>query len=601
MRIPKLAYNHLALALAAALVTPFPATAGTPGEDKPHVATVRASSLPLASAEEAVLTRQFDLGTPVVLHMDARSPDDLAHVTALFGIAPTEGDVILWKDRGAVQVFARSPDSGADLSDLLHATVAAEAKAAEKASSFGAQIASLAAQDESAAQALPPARHFDVNIVDATGEISGVTGIDIVRSRTLSSDFKMVTVTSKATIKTADNGILDGSRTGKNLWAAYLPLEYRLRHSVTAGDQEVTYLDHFPVTDGRTEFTQNDTEIRGFTVGGSTGSEISQSGKADETLAAKLPFNVSLGYEHKWQSSLTTTFNDYSVQAFPSAPSTVTWKALIAPKLEHVLVKRWGADMPQLSEERMTPMMRAATFEAMSYWKIPGDHRGLANVMVTAGYDLDRKEWWWKRANIEHARTRVPREVAMDFVIDLTDPYLSAEITVLIRSETGSGACLRDNGGVVDLVACQSTDRSQMWGLDNASRYVNRGSGRCLTAQPATTFVVTEDCRNITFEKQWRWFADRLHSFADPRRYRLYAEGSQVRLAAPGRFPDFPANPHADALEPWTSYPAAPRPGVDHIRGPAGTRIEQVNESYATFPAVTADQRWHIEVLRQGL
>jgi hypothetical protein len=280
----------------------------------------------------------------------------------------------------------------------------------------------------------------------------------------------------------------------------------------------------------------------------------------------------------------------------------VTWKALIAPKLENVLVKRWGADMPLLNEDRMTPMMRAMTFEAMSYWKVPGMYAGLANVTITAGYKLDRKKWWWNRTQVKHSRDSVSRDVALDFVIDLTDPYLSAEITVLIRSATGSGACLRDHGGVVDLAACRATDRSQMWGLDAASHYVNRGSGRCLAAQPATNSVVTESCENVTYEKQWQWRADRLHSMIDHGRYRLYVEGGQVRYAAPAaRFPDFPVNPYANALEPWTNYPSAPRPGIDHIMGPAGSRTLDVGEQYATFPRVSDDQRWRIEVLRQGL
>jgi hypothetical protein len=222
-------------------------------------------------------------------------------------------------------------------------------------------------------------------------------------------------------------------------------------------------------------------------------------------------------------------------------------------------------------------------------------------VTVSAGYDLDKKKWWWKRADIASSQERVPREVMMDFVIDLTDPYLSAEITVLIRSATGSGACLRDNHGVVGLAACQATDRSQMWGLDQASRYVNRGSGRCLTAQPVTRSVVTESCANITFEKQWQWRADRLHSLADHSRHRLYVAGGQVHVAMKGQFPDFPANFSSPALEPWTNYPAAPRQGIDLVVGSAGSRPVEVGPEYAGTPAVSDDQRWHIEVLRQGL
>ena len=635
MKMPAFSSNRLALAVVAALATSSPASgnatdaltavvafgshtdprshhgmpsaatdiptvrpsdiAGLAPESSRHLlAMVDATSLPLAAKEEATLARLFAQGSPVLLHMDSRTPEDLARVTALFGIAPRSGDMIVRHDGDDVEVFGASAQGGADASSLLDALAGADQSARLQS------LSSVEADEVSVAAALP-ARRYRHNLVDEKGEVTGVTIIDIVRSRTVSSDFKLVTVTSKASVTPADTGVSDGSVTGKNAWTANLPLEYRLRHTVTAEDAEVTHVDYFPVTDGRTSYTQTDTEARKFSVGGETGAEVSPSGNADENLAAKLPFKLSVGYEYSWQSSLTTSYQDYSILAIPGTAGSVTWKALLSPKLKNVLVKRWGADLPVLTEEKMTPMMRSATFEALSSWQIPGSYEGLANVTITAGYDLDRKKWWWDRAQLEHAQERAPRDVVLDYVVRLDDPYLSAEITVLIRSATGSGACLRDNGGVVDLAPCQATQRHQMWGLDGASRYVNRGSGRCLSAQPATRSVITESCENITFEKQWQWRADRLHSLIDHTRYRLYVAGGQVHVAPKGRFWDFPANFSSPALDPWTNYPAAPRQGVDLIVGKAGTRPIEVGPEYAGTPAVSDDQRWHIEVLRQGL
>ena len=577
--------------------------AGLAPEASRHLlAMVDASSLPLVAQDEATLARLFEQGSPVLLHMDSRTPDDLARVSALFGIAPRSGDMIVRNDGDDIEVFGALPESGADASSLLHA-LTASAEPAPPAATQSARLQSptaLEADDPGSAATLP-ARRYRHNLVDDMGEVTGVTIIDIVRSRTVSSDFKLVTVTSKASITPANNGVSDGAVTGKNAWTADLPLEYRLRHSVTADDAKVTYIDHFPVTDGRTDFTQTDIETRKVSIGGETGADISTSGTKDDVIAAKLPFKLTGGYEHSWQSSLTTTFQDYSILAIPGVSGSVTWRALIAPKLKNVLVKRWGADLPVLTEEKMTPMMRSATFEAISSWQVPGSYEGLANVMISAGYDLDRKKWWWNRTQVKHSQELVPREMALDYVVRLDDPYLSAEITVLIRSATGSGACLRDHGGVVDLTPCRATERSQMWGLDTASRYVNRGSGRCLSAQLATRSVVTESCENITFEKQWQWRADRLHSLADHTRYRLYVAGGQVHVAPKGHFPDFPANFSSPALEPWTNYPAAPRQGIDHVVGSAGTRPLVVGPEYAGIPAVSDDQRWRIEVLRQGL
>lgn len=587
-------------ALAIPLIRPADAARLAPETSRHLLVMVDASSLPLARDEAGILSRLFIQGSPVLLSMNSPTPDDLVHVAAAFGIAPTAGDAILRKDGDAVAVFASSAQSSADASALLHA-LHATTEPSPDANIAMASVQSASPGDADEGAPVGPGRHFDINVVDARGEISGVTGIDVARSRTVSSDYKMLTVTSKVTIAPETAGVSDGAKTGKNAWTADLPVEYGLRHEITAGDAEVTYLDHFPVTDGRTEFTQDDTETRGFTIGGSTGSEVSATGKKDDALAAKLPFSLSLGYEHKWQSSLKTTFQDYSIQATPRTPGTVAWKAFIAPKLVNVLVARERAGMPELSEKWMTPMMRATTFEAMSYWKVPGNYAGLANVAVTAGYDLDKRKWWWNRSDIGQSRQREARSAVTEFVIDLTDPYLSAEITVLIRSATGSGACLRDSAGLVGLVACDATDRSQMWGLDEASRYVNRGSGRCLTARPATRSVVTESCANVTFEKQWQWRADRLHSLVDHSTYRLYVAGGEVHVSTKGQFADFPANFSSPALEPWTNYPAAPRQGIDHVVGSAGTRPVVVGPEYAGTPAVSDDQRWRIEVLRQGL
>lgn len=565
------------------------------------LAMLSSHALPLSDADALVLKRLFDGGVPFLLHIDSKAPEHLAHATSLFGIAPTVGQVLLRRDPGGhVRVFSPSADSEADAADLLSAML----QGATPDPSSGKQGARIAIDALSAeGEPLLPSRHFDVAIVDAGGEVSGVTGIDVVRSRTASSDNKIVTLTSKVTLKTAKNGILDGSRTKKNLWAAYMPLEYRLRHGVTIDGATPTYLGHFPETDGRTEFTQVDTENRGFTIGGSTGSELSSSGKPDDVLAAKVPFNLSFGYEHKWQTSLSVSFKDYSMLAVPGNDASVQWKALIAPTLKHVLIKRWGADMPQLTEDRMTPMMRTATFNTMSQWKIPGAYEGMAKVSVLAGYALDRKEWWWERTNVRHRAELDLRDKGVDFTVDMSDPYVTAEITVLIRSATGSGACLRDKNGSVELTPCNAMDRRQMWGLDASSRYVNRGSGRCLSVQPSTRGVITDTCANVTYEKQWQWRADRLHSLVDHGRYRLYVESGSVHYHAPeGRFQDYPVNPFGSPLEPWTNYPNPPRPGIDFQPAPAGSRPLPVGEEWGSqFRRVSDDQRWRIEVLRQGL
>lgn len=559
-----------------------------------------AAALPLPPDESATLRGLFDGGVPVLLHTRDASPDALLRVTELFGIAPTAGDVVVRRDgAGATTVYAA--DHHADVDVLLTAALSATrstVEAPEADTLFTARGAELDTATEPGP--LLPARHFDVNFVDAAGEVSGVTGIDLVRSRTASTDSKYIVLTSKATIKTALNGITEGSVTGQNLWATYLPVEYRLRHAIDTGDVTPTYIDHFPETDGRTEFTQTDTKIRGFTIGGSTGSELSSTGAADATLASKVPLNVNFGYEHKWQTAVTTTFRDYSLLATPEANRAVVWKALIAPRLQNVLVKRWGADMPTLTLDYMTPMMRSTTLVGMSQWKLPGSYEGMATLEMSGGYSLERNEWRYKRVDIVHTKATDSRDVPTRFVVDMSDPYLSAEITVQIRSHVGSGSCMTDDG-IVRLAACDSSDRRQLWGLDASNRYVNRASGRCLAVQPSSGNVVTESCANITFEKQWQWRADRLHSLANPARYRLYVENGQVRFdAAAGRFQDYPVNPFGPQLDPWSNYPQPPLPGSQQP-APAGVRPVDIDPTWTSYAPVSDDQRWRVEVLRLGL
>ncbi|WP_426285018.1 ricin-type beta-trefoil lectin domain protein [Luteibacter sp. E-22] len=572
----------------------------TPGD---VLAVLDTDVLPLAEDQAVSLKRLFDAGVPVLLQSDGQAPAAPSLVTSLFGIAPTAGDALFHRNAdGGVEVFTAPAGQEADVANLLSAMMAGMPRQPDPAEGGQYRLAAGVEADVAEGAAVLPARHFDVNFVDPSGEILGVTGIDVVRSRTRSTDLKLVTLTSKVSVKPKRAGIVDGGRDRKNLWGAYLPLKYRLQHNLAMDGVTPTYLDHFPVTDGRTEYTQVDTESRGFTVGGSTGTELSSTGKPDDVLASKVPFNLSFGYEHKWQTSLSMTFNDYSMLAAPVGPGSVSWEALIAPKLVNVLIKRWGADLPQLTEEKMTPMMRAAAFNTLSQWKLPGDYEGMAKVTVSGGYDLDRKEWWWERTNVRHGKGVDTRSVFADFVLDMSDPYLSAEITVLIRSATGSGACLRDNQGSVGLAPCNATDRRQMWGLDASSRYVNRGSLRCLSVQPATRSVITDTCENIAYEKQWQWRADRLHSLMDHGNYRLYVEGGAVHYHAPaGRFQDYPVNPYGSPLEPWTNYPNSPRPGIDVQPAPLGNRPLEIGPEWASFQRVGDDQRWRVEILRMGL
>jgi hypothetical protein len=577
---------------------------GVPGSVLGIVST---DVLPLDDAEAVVLSRLYERGVPFLLRMDSQEPDDIKRVSSIFGITPTAGDVILRRDRdGFTQVFSGGA-SAATTADLLSAVVkpipATTSLAGNRLTSRSAVATQVSVQQNDDSKPSYPSRRFGLNFVDGDGEISGSSVIDVVRIRTNSADAKAVMVTSSnVTVKTNKNGTVDGTKTQKNLWGAYLPHQYRLSHTLKA-ENGVTpsYRNHYPLSDDRIEYTTTETRTGGFTIGGSTGSELSATGKADDALAAKMPLNLSASYDYNWSESLSTTFKDYSINSRAVGVDSVEWQALIAPRLRGVLVNRAGAGLPQLTEDKMTSTMRSITFNTQSEWILPGDYEDGLTVSVSGGYDLQRSEWWWERTNLRTRSVQDKRDVPASYVIDMSDPYLTADITVLLRSATGMGECLRDDINVV-LVPCDKMDRRQMWGLDPSSRYVNRASGRCLTADSQTRAVVTQSCR-ISFEQQWQWRADRLHSFIDQAQYRLYVEGGQVRYhAAEGRFQDYPVNPHGTPLEPWTNYPSSPRVGIDHQPAPFGATPRPITPEWASqFRPVSTDQRWHIEVLRQGL
>ena len=573
-----------------------PADAGgiAPETARHVLAVVHASSLPLDHEQAATLGRLFKQGMPVLVRMDSRTPDDVARVGAHFGSAPNLGDMIVRNEEGAIGVFASASENLADTSALLNAfAVSAETP---RQPGPGASLDAFRPEADTPDPRVGlPKRTIHFNLVDPEGQIGGLTTVEVARSRTPASDFKLLRLSSKVTITPPMAGVkyeegLFGDMT------LYRPYEYYLRHSVAVQDRNLLYLDHFPVSDGATEFTQSETRTSGFSIGGSMGAEVSPTGKADAKIAARLPFKASVSFEDKWQSTLSNSFKDYSLQAqvhAQLAPKAVSWKALLAPEFKG---RRYNL---RNKEANVTPMMTNAAFETASYWQIPGQYEGVLIVGVTAGYEMKLDDW--KGDPYAPPVKTIKHMSGNSFEVPMSDPYLTAELTVLIRSATGSGSCLRDNGGTVDLVACQPTDSSQQWGLDEASRYVNRKSKLCLTAQPSAGSVVMQLCEGLTFEKQWQWRADRLHSLIEHERYRMYVADGQVLVAKKGRFPDFPANYSSPALEPWTNYPAAPRQGIDLVVGQAGTWPVPVGPEYAGLPAVTSDQRWRIEVLRQGL
>jgi hypothetical protein len=248
----------------------------------------------------------------------------------------------------------------------------------------------------------------------------------------------------------------------------------------------------------------------------------------------------------------------------------------------------------------MTPMMRSASIETYSTWELPGNYEGLATLKIGGSYILDRREWWYERADIKRRYETDTFDALADFTLDFGSPYLTREMTVLIRSADGRGSCLTDQSGQVKLEACSPTNKNQLWGLDSESRYVNRLSGLCLTAAVNTGGLITSTCA-IDNAQQWDWRADRIHSRFD-RNWRLYANADALKVIPDTSmlFEDIPLNVFNQLNIPWASYPRAPSANdvMPNLNGPS----PQISPDWVTrYHAVDARQRWNIEILRDGI
>lgn len=357
-----------------------------------HVlAIVHASSLPLDDSQAVTLARLFKQGTPFLVRMDSRMPDDMARVATHFGTAPNRGDMIVRNEEGVLNVFASASETAADTPALLDA-FAASVGAPRSTSHETTLGASLPGSDMPDSAAGLPTRTLDFTLVDSNGEVSGVTTVEVVHSRTAASDVKLARIISKATIAPAGAGVRVNTKPHLEA-TSLLPNEYTLRHDVSVSKGELIYLDHFPVTNNATEFTQ------------------------------------------KWQSTLTTSFKDYSLQAGLERPGAVAWKAVIAPQFNGLL-RTYAYPLGNFDsrEKKMTPMMKVAAFEAASYWQMPGAYEGSLSVTVSAGYALEREYWFYRYLNGKPTGERPKHEVNAvtglvrnTFEIPMNDPHLTAD------------------------------------------------------------------------------------------------------------------------------------------------------------------------------
>lgn len=567
---------------------------------------IAASELDQLGESRARLSALFEAGVPVFVCMD---DGDRHAVSRFFGVAPSGGDVIFVREKnGNIDILGSAQDEAHWTPQWSSASAAALGRFQAEAASVPVETAfrdAVSTDDDNGT--VPILRIHEGTFETGTDEITGKLAIDVIRSADRSGDDKEIHVYVWPTYaprgyESRGAGIYEGHKEGVNLSAAYLPWTYRVSHKVSAAGQNPQMVAHLPATETSTEFNYEKSSERTFNIGGTSGDSLSADGKPDSLLAAKIPFNLSVGYSHTTREQLAFSFKDYALLAREvDAGKRMLWEAPIADRLKHVLVEKVYSDRVDLTEKHMTPMMRTAGIATSSMWKLPGTYEGIASVEISAGFDLNTKKWWWDGPTWRHSDTTAPVERSRSYDLDLSHPYLTREITVLLRSEQGMGGCVTQRSGVVELAACDPMNRGQMWGLDSEGRYVNRGNKQCLQADFQTKSLLTKAC-SLSNDQRWEWRADRIHSGYDGRLHRLHVQNGQLRIVVDaGRFEDLPVNPHSPALKPWSGYPAKPITG-ELIPAPYGTVPGHVPADWsAKYGNTGVEQRWSPVVLRAGL
>lgn len=548
----------------------------------------------LASAESLKKAKiLLDAGVPLLIKIDPNQLEVEKKVAAAFGVS-TRSDYMLLNKEGAAKITVFSL-KGADQTGIPNGLLQALGSMKQKNDQLQ-HFSKLTAEEEPVGL---PKVTLNLNSADATGQVVSVVNLDLVRSASRSADKKFVILKATPTIRSTNNGVVIGYPPSNNLWGAYLPHQYSISHELTGLSVTPTLVSSDPPSDSRTEFTYSETKTQGFSIGGSFGGEGGGEHEDKWKFIAKTPFNINAGINYSNSKTLTNVFKDYSLLAVP-ALGKIRWDALIDPRLKYVLVERTTAGLPILNENRMTPMMRAASIETYSTWELPGNYEGLATLKVGGGYILDRREWWYDRATVKNRYETDTFDALADFVLDFGSPYLTREMTVFIRSADGYGKCLADQSGRVALEACSATTKNQLWGLDSESRYVNRLSGLCLTADVNTGGLTTSTCA-INNAQQWEWRADRIHSRFD-RNWRLYSNADALKVIPDTSmlFEDIPLNSFNKLSIPWASYPGAPSLNdvMPNLNGPS----PQISPEWVNrYHAVDSRQRWNIEILRDGI
>jgi hypothetical protein len=538
-------------------------------------------------------------GRPVLVMLSEENPAPGQGLLAVIGVRP----------RAAFVVLTAGPQEGLEINvfqQLDHQSAsAAIAALVEHAAQSGAVMAGAAHVQADSGQTLAPQLRRVVNMVGMDGQMDAIITLTVVRNVSRTEDVKTIVVKTRTSLRPDGAGITNGSVTGDNLWASRLPVLYTLGHALSANGGPAPLLEtYLPEADGRTEFTYSRTDDRMFSIAGSLGGEFGSGATPGQALqwTAQSPFSVGASYQIGTSETLSHSFQDYSLNVTGQSPA-VRWELPLAGRLgQHALVRPTAA-LPVFMPEALTPMMRNATMDALSVWQVPGHYDGVVTFTQEGGLTVHEDRWHYERANLVANESSIPQQDGLALDIAMGGWELAREIPVLLQSAQGAGSCMEAVGDAeVGLGVCNSSNERMMWGFDQAGRYHNLATNRCLAYNVALKTVQQQECMLVN-NQYWVWRAERLHSMYNLL-WRLYVTAdNRVELEPDGSFvvQDQPVNQFNSLDIPWSSYPSRASAG-DTMPNRNSISPEISPDWVRLYDAdVTPSQLWQIQVVSRAL
>ncbi|HEY4291815.1 RICIN domain-containing protein [Luteibacter sp.] len=439
--------------------------------------------------------------------------------------------------------------------------------------------------------------------------------IVVVRDIEASRDQKVVMVTTEVDQASEKNGAVWNGKfqpDGKG-YALFVPNRYVVTTQLAGVGQAVRLgVQEFePKSDGAIERAINETVSVKTSYGASATFDVLEGlEKNSAPHLGKIALGFNYGKERTEQLSVSMTLKDYFVEASTregnEGSRAVTWAFSLAPDIARnvsYFEDGDGLQGPLNSTGRMTPMMRRATLQTASVWRLPGAYEGWLDVITRADVDVRIYD------SLEQTSEAGPdREATISFLsrINLGSAYLTRQPTVRLQSLHGLGACLSQHDPEALDVVMETCGKgpggeAQQWYLEADNTYRNRGSRQCLTTDPSSGIVHAAACSGTPLNQQWHWSADRLQSlYEGGNRWRLHVrDGIPGARFDPKRHQEIVSNQYHALLRPWSSYPNKPSKG-DVIPNLAGSS-PQIPESYLQYSAVTVEERWQPLPVRTGL